>query len=110
MRISGTGATLVAEVISNASREVIAVVGVTRPGDQVFQISGPPAHPVGARSYFWTSNFHGGSLGSLQRGTTRSAGRRQGLAQDTASPRQGWLRLEVAGDVRHSGTSRRPSP
>jgi hypothetical protein len=87
VRISMQGGRLVAEVISNATREVFATVAVSRPSDYAIQISGP-RRLLGARSYFWTSNFH----------TDRSpvCGYSEGwpvFCQDSV-PQQGWLRLQ----------------
>jgi hypothetical protein len=87
VRISTQNGRLVAEVISNASREVIATVNVTRPSDHAVQISGP-RRLLGARSYFWTSDFH----------ADRSpvCGYSEGwpvFCQDSV-PQQGWLRMQ----------------
>jgi hypothetical protein len=75
---------LTAEVISNASRRVIATVEVSRPNDQAIMITGSRRF-IGARSYFWTSNFH--ADGSVRCGDT------DGVAvtcQDSV-PRRGWI-------------------
>lgn len=87
VRVAGRAGSLVAEVTSNATREVIATVEVSRPTDETVQISGP-RRLLGARSYFWTSNFH----------APRSPGCGFGdgfrvVCQDSV-PQQGWLRLQ----------------
>ena len=78
---------LQAQIISTATREVLATVTATRPNDRALEISGP-RRLLGARSYFWTSNFH-----SKQ---SRACGMSDGLpitCQDSA-PDDGWLRLD----------------
>jgi hypothetical protein len=78
---------LQAQIISTATREVIATVPVSRPNDRAIELSGP-RRLLGARSYFWTSNFH--------RAGSQSCGWQDGFAvtcQDSV-PDDGWLRLD----------------
>jgi hypothetical protein len=78
---------LQAQIISTATREVLATVSATRPNDRALEISGP-RRLLGARSYFWTSNFH-----SEQ---SPACGMSDGFpitCQDSA-PDDGWLRLD----------------
>ncbi len=78
---------IVAELISNATREVIHDVRVSRADAHTFTISGP-RRLVGARSYFWTSNFHADAPHTL-------CGRQGGYpvtCQDSV-PNAGWIRL-----------------
>jgi hypothetical protein len=87
VRISARDGALVAEVISNATRETIATVTATRPDDYSVQISGP-RRLIGARTYFWASNFHAQH--------SPRCGVRDGfraVCQDDV-PEDGWLRLE----------------
>ena len=48
---------LKAEIISTATRQVLATVSATRPNDRALEITGP-RRLLGARSYFWASNYH----------------------------------------------------
>lgn len=78
---------VVAELISNATREVLRQVRVSRPDRHSFTISGP-RQLLGARSYFWTSNFHARSPRTL-------CGRSGGFpvtCQDSV-PQRGWIRM-----------------
>jgi hypothetical protein len=78
---------IVAELISNATRRVLREVRVSRPDSHSFTISGP-RQVLGARSYFWTSNFHARSPKTL-------CGRSGGFpvtCQDSV-PQQGWIRM-----------------
>jgi hypothetical protein len=78
---------IVAELISNATRKVLRPVRVWRPDAHSFTISGP-RRLLGARSYFWTSNFHTVAPGPL-------CGRRGGYpvtCQDSV-PNDGWIRM-----------------
>ncbi|HLK94462.1 MAG TPA: hypothetical protein VK365_01860 [Nocardioidaceae bacterium] len=88
VRIVARRGGVVAEVVSNATRTVIARLPTTRPGRRSLAFSGDPGL-VGARRYFWYSDFHArGSSG---------CGRRDGfpvVCQDTA-PERGWIRLDV---------------
>lgn len=87
VRVSQRDGSLVAEVISNATREVIATVEVNRPNDQTIRISGP-RRVLGARSYFWTSNFHAPRSSSCGEGDGFPI-----ICQDTV-PEHGWTRLD----------------
>ena len=78
---------LVARVVSNATREVVGVDAVSQPDDAVIHVSGP-RRLIGARSYFWTSNFH--ALGSPRCG---NGGGFPVTCQDSV-PDRGWLRLD----------------
>ncbi len=78
---------IVAELISNATREVIRDVRISRPDAHSFTLSGP-RRLLGARSYFWTSNFHADAPRTL-------CGRQGGYpvtCQDSV-PNAGWIRL-----------------
>jgi hypothetical protein len=85
--ITGVGGELVADVISNATREVIATVQADSVDDHTIRVTGP-RRLIGARSYFWTSNFHlDGSV---------SCGDLDGIpltCQDSV-PDEGWIRLD----------------
>jgi hypothetical protein len=78
---------LTAEVISNATRRVIATVEVSRPNDQAVMITGS-RRLIGARSYFWTSNFH--VDGSVRCG--EDAGTAVTCQDDV--PRRGWIQQD----------------
>ena len=78
---------LTAEIVSTATRQVLATVNATRPNDRALEITGP-RRLLGARSYFWTSNYH----------ADRSplCGTQDGIpitCQDSV-PDDGWLRLD----------------
>jgi hypothetical protein len=78
---------LQAKIVSTATREVLATLSATRPNDRAIDISGP-RRLLGARSYFWTSNFHTDRAGSC--------GWNDGYpinCQD-AVPDDGWLGLD----------------
>jgi hypothetical protein len=90
VRISSRDGRLIAEVISNATREVIATVEATRPDDQSVRISGP-RRLLGARSYFWTSNFHAAHSTSCGRGDGFPI-----VCQDSV-PQRGWVRVDQPG-------------
>jgi hypothetical protein len=79
--------TLVARVISNATREVVGVVAVAQPDDTVIHVSGS-RQLIGGRSYFWTSNFH--AVSSPRCGDD---GGFPVTCQDSV-PDRGWLRLD----------------
>ena len=85
VRIAARDGQLVAEVISTATRDVIATVTASRPNDQTLEISGP-RHLIGARSYFWTSNFH--ARYTFADGTMAC----RSCAKTTS--RTGWLRMQ----------------
>jgi hypothetical protein len=87
VRVAERDGQLVADVISNASREVIGTVTASRPDDQTVQLSGP-RRLIGARSYFWASNFHARH--------SSGCGHADGVSivcQDDV-PNDGWLRLQ----------------
>jgi hypothetical protein len=87
VRISTRSGQLTAEVISNATREVIATVDVSRPNAQTLRITGP-RRLIGARRYFWYSNFHADH--------SRHCGWSDGYpvtCQDDV-PEDGWIRLD----------------
>lgn len=87
VRVSKADGRPVAELISNATRRVIQQVRVSRPDDHSVTISGPRS-VLGARSYFWTSNFHSSAPRTL-------CGQRAGYpvtCQDSV-PRGGWIRM-----------------
>ena len=79
--------TLVARVISNATREVVGLAAVAQPDDTVIHVSGS-RQLIGARSYFWTSNFH--AVSSPRCGED---GGFPVTCQDSV-PDRGWLRLD----------------
>lgn len=78
---------VVAEVVSNATRAVIARLPTKRPDRRSLTFAGDP-ELVGARRYFWYSDFYArGSSG---------CGRGEGfpvVCQDTV-PERGWIRLD----------------
>jgi hypothetical protein len=78
---------LTAEVISNATRRVMATVEVSRPNDQAVMITGS-RRLIGARSYFWTSNFH--ADGSVRCGEDHGTAV---TCQDDV-PRHGWIQQD----------------
>ena len=87
VRVSKVNGHIVAELISNATRHVLGRVRITRPDDHSFTISGPRQW-LGARSYFWTSNFHSAAPRTL-------CGSRRGYpvtCQDSV-PQDGWIRM-----------------
>jgi hypothetical protein len=78
---------LEAQIISTATRQVLATVPVSRPNDHAIDLVGP-RRLLGARSYFWASDFH----------AERSprCGDEDGVAitcQDSV-PDTGWIRLD----------------
>jgi hypothetical protein len=89
VRVAARDGRLVAEVISPATREVIGTVDVSRPNGSAIQISGP-RRILGARSYFWTSNYH--LAGSNQCGDVHG---HPLVCQDDV-PDHGWLRMDSA--------------
>jgi hypothetical protein len=86
VRVTSHGGSLVAEVISNATREVIGTVEVSRPNDQAILLLGS-RRLIGARSYFWTSNYH--SERSPECGDLAGVP----LTCQDSVPRRGWIRL-----------------
>jgi hypothetical protein len=87
IRISARNGLPTAEVISNATRKVIATVDVTRPNAQTLRITGP-RRLIGAHRYFWYSDFHADR--------SRHCGWSDGYpvtCQDDV-PQEGWIRLD----------------
>jgi hypothetical protein len=96
VRISARNGEPTAEVISNATRKVIATVDVTRPDAQTLRISGP-RRLIGAHRYFWYSDFHADQ--------SKHCGQSDGYpvtCQDEV-PDEGWIRLDSPAWPRHSG-------
>ncbi len=90
VRISCRDGALIAEVISNATREVIATVSVYRRDPRTLVVSGHP-RLVGARSYFWYSDYH--LDGSADCGSSDGF---PVTCQDDV-PEHGWIRLDHPG-------------
>jgi hypothetical protein len=90
VRISCRDGDLVADVISNATREVIATVPVYRRDPRTLVVSGHP-RLVGARSYFWYSDYH--VDGSADCGSSDGF---PVTCQDDV-PERGWIRLDHPG-------------
>ena len=78
---------LEAHIISTATRRVLATVSATRPNDHAVDITGP-RRLLGARSYFWTSNWH--ADGSPRCGD----GDGFPITCQDSVPDDGWLRLD----------------
>ena len=78
------------DVISNATREVIATVPVYRRDPRTLVVSGHP-RLVGARSYFWYSDYH--VDGSADCGSSDGF---PVTCQDDV-PERGWIRLDHPG-------------
>lgn len=78
---------LTAELISNATREVLTELDVRRAGRRGVSVSGSPQE-LGARRVFWTVDWH-------RRGDAvcGSVGGRPTSCQDSV-PDHGWLRLD----------------
>ncbi len=87
VRISYRDGALVAELISNATRSVIATVQVRRRGPRALALSGPP-RLIGARSYFWHSDYHLDGSAACE-----SLGGFPVTCQDDV-PGHGWIRLD----------------
>jgi hypothetical protein len=87
VRISRSDGHLIAEVISNATREVIDTVDAWRPSNRSIVITGP-REVLGARSYFWTSNFHTAGRSACGWGDGYPI-----TCQDSV-PQDGWIRLD----------------
>jgi len=76
-----------ADLISNATRTVIAHLGIVRVDERTVRVLGP-RRLLGARKVFWTSNFH--------RSGVPACGWSDGYpitCQDSV-PDRGWLRLD----------------
>jgi len=87
IRIAMRGGRLVADLISNATREPIARLQVTRLDGHSLRVTGS-REQIGARAYFWVSTFHDDA--SLRCG--RGAGFPI-VCQDVV-PDDGWLRMD----------------
>jgi hypothetical protein len=87
VRVSKADGHIVAELISNATREVIRRVPVSRADDHSFTISGP-RQTLGTRTYFWTSNFHVDTRHTL----CGWSGGFPITCQDSV-PQRGWIRM-----------------
>jgi hypothetical protein len=87
VRISARNGHLSGEVISNATRKIIATLDVARPGAHTLRITGP-RRLIGAHRYFVYSDFHAGH--------SKHCGWYHGYpisCQDDV-PGQGWIRLD----------------
>jgi hypothetical protein len=87
--IFGRDGELRADLISNATREVIAHLTAVRVNERTVRVLGA-RRQIGARKVFWTSNFH--------RSGVPACGWSGGYpitCQDSA-PDRGWLRLDRA--------------
>jgi hypothetical protein len=85
--IYGRDGDLRADLISNATREVVAHLAVVRVDERTVRVIGP-RRLIGARKVFWTSNFH--------RTGFPACGWDEGhpiTCQDTA-PDRGWIRMD----------------
>lgn len=87
VRISGHEGRLSAELISNATRDVLARLRVRHPAPTVLRISGSRAQ-LGARKLFWTADWH--RRGDPACGNVDGWPR---TCQDSV-PDDGWLRLD----------------
>lgn len=87
VRVSGHEGRLSADLISNATREVLARLSVRHPAPTVLRISGSRAQ-LGARKLFWTADWH-------RRGDP-ACGELDGwqLTCQDSVPDDGWLRLD----------------
>lgn len=85
--ISARDGRLVAELISNSTRQVLAELDVRRSGRRGITVSGSPQE-LGARRIFWTVDWH--RRGDVVCG---SVGGRRISCQDSV-PDDGWLRLD----------------
>jgi hypothetical protein len=87
VRVYGRDRRLRADLISNATRRVVAHLAVVRLDQRTLRVVGP-RRLLGARRVFWTSNFH--------RTGIPACGWDEGYpitCQDTA-PDRGWIRLD----------------
>lgn len=87
VRVSARSGRLVAEVISNATRETLATVTANRVDGRTFTIVGP-RELIGARSYFWVSTFHASWSARCNRGPGFPI-----TCQDSV-PDSGWIRMD----------------
>lgn len=81
---------VVAEVVSNATRHVIASLPALRPDRRSLAFAGP-RELVGARRYFWYSDYHARHSPTCGRGDGFPV-----ICQDTA-PERGWIRVDRPG-------------
>ena len=81
---------VVAEVVSNATREVIASLSALRPDRRSLAFAGP-RELVGARRYFWYSDFHTRHSSACGRGDGFPI-----TCQDSV-PEDGWIRIDRPG-------------
>ena len=87
LRSSSRKGTAVAELISNATRRVLARLQLVRPDARTVVVSAD-RDVLGARKYFWTTTYH--------RADSVECGRAGGFprwCQDTV-PDQGWIRMD----------------
>ena len=87
VRIVARPGGVVAEVVSNATRAVVARLPTKRPDQRSLTFTGDP-DLVGARRYFWYSDFHARGSSGCGRGDGFPV-----VCQDTA-PERGWIRLD----------------
>lgn len=78
---------VVAEVVSNATREVLATLGTDRTDRRSLSFAGYKGL-VGARRYFWYSDFHSPASPACGRGNGFPI-----VCQDSV-PDDGWVRLD----------------
>jgi hypothetical protein len=87
LRISARGGTAVAELISNATRRVLARLRLVRPNPRTVLVAAD-RDLLGARKYFWTTTYHDPE--SVECGRAGGSPR---WCQDTV-PDQGWIRMD----------------
>lgn len=87
LRISSRQGTAVAELISNATRRVLARLQLVRPDPRTVVVSANRAL-LGARKYFWTTTYH--AVESAECGRDGGVPR---WCQDTV-PDHGWIRMD----------------
>ncbi|MBA2639325.1 MAG: hypothetical protein H0U77_04895 [Nocardioidaceae bacterium] len=79
---------VVAEVVSNATREVIATLPTWRPNRRTLSFAGYKGL-VGARRYFWYSYFHARDSAGCGRD-----GAGQPVVCNDSVPEDGWIRMD----------------
>jgi hypothetical protein len=87
LRISSRQGTAVAELISNATRRVLARLPLVRPDARSVLVSAD-RDLLGARKYFWTATYH--DVESAECGQEGGVPR---WCQDTV-PDRGWIRMD----------------
>ncbi len=87
LRISSRQGTAVAELISNATRRVLARLPLVRPDARTVVVSAD-RDVLGARKYFWTTTFR--DVASTECGQEGGISR---WCQDTV-PDQGWIQMD----------------